>query len=319
MRIYPIKLYTSIAILSRMYYNIITITFIMEQKMELLQLKYFCHAAECENFSQTANKFSVPQSAVSQSIKRLEKELNIELFDRNKNKIELNENGFAFLNHISVALNEIEQGCEEIKRKNAEAHGDIKILIKNNRRYITDCIAEFKKKYPYISFTISHESVAKKESDFDFVISDAQPNGNFQKTELIKEKIVLSVSKDNPLSSKSIINAKDISEEKFISMPKSSNLFKYFNEFCKKQNINPSITIFCDDPFYIRKYTAINLGVSLFPEFSWKGLAYDETVNIPIENAPIRTSYLFYNASFANNNAPKLFFDFLMLKSSKNV
>ena len=285
--------------------------------MELLQLKYFCDAAESENFSQTASKFSVPQSAVSQSIKRLENELSIELFDRNKNKIELNENGFAFLHHIRTALNEIEQGCEEIKRKNSEAHGNIKILIKNNRRYITDCIAEFKKKYPYISFTISHESVAKNESDFDFVISDSQPNGNFKKRELIKERILLSVSKDNPLSSKSIIKAEDISDEKFILMPKSSNLFNYFNEFCKNQNINPSITIFCDDPFYIRKYTAINLGVSLFPEFSWKGLAYNETVNIPIENAPERTSYLFYNSTF--NNASKLFFDFINLKSSKKV
>ena len=283
--------------------------------MELLQLKYFCDAAESENFSQTASKFSVPQSAVSQSIKRLENELSIELFDRNKNKIELNENGFAFLHHIRTALNEIEQGCEEIKRKNSEAHGNIKILIKNNRRYITDCIAEFKKKYPYISFTISHESVTKNESDFDFVISDSQPNGNFKKRELIKERILLSVSKDNPLSSKSIIKAEDISDEKFILMPKSSNLFNYFNEFCKNQNINPSITIFCDDPFYIRKYTAINLGVSLFPEFSWKGLAYNETVNIPIENAPERTSYLFYNSTF--NNASKLFFDFINLKSQK--
>ena len=42
--------------------------------MELLQLKYFCHAAQSCNFSKTAEKFGVPASGISQSIKRLEKE-----------------------------------------------------------------------------------------------------------------------------------------------------------------------------------------------------------------------------------------------------
>ena len=42
--------------------------------MELLQLRYFCHAAETESFTVTAKHFCVPPSDISQSIKRLEKE-----------------------------------------------------------------------------------------------------------------------------------------------------------------------------------------------------------------------------------------------------
>jgi DNA-binding transcriptional LysR family regulator len=41
--------------------------------MELLQLKYFCDAAQTENFSRTAEKFSVPVPGVTQSIKRLKR------------------------------------------------------------------------------------------------------------------------------------------------------------------------------------------------------------------------------------------------------
>ena len=48
--------------------------------MELLQLTYFCDAARSENFSQTARKFFVPPSNISQSIGRLEKELGCALF-----------------------------------------------------------------------------------------------------------------------------------------------------------------------------------------------------------------------------------------------
>ena len=41
--------------------------------MELLQLKYFCDAAECENFSRTAEKYRVPTSNISQTVKRLDR------------------------------------------------------------------------------------------------------------------------------------------------------------------------------------------------------------------------------------------------------
>ncbi len=48
--------------------------------MEVLQLRYFCDSARTQNFSLTAKKFMVPPSAVSQSIRRLEKELGFVLF-----------------------------------------------------------------------------------------------------------------------------------------------------------------------------------------------------------------------------------------------
>jgi len=50
--------------------------------MELLQLTYFCDAAVTQNFSKTAQKYNVPPSNISQSIKRLERELSAPLFDR---------------------------------------------------------------------------------------------------------------------------------------------------------------------------------------------------------------------------------------------
>ena len=55
--------------------------------MELLQLMYFCDAAEEENFSHTAQKYQVPPSNISQSVKRLEAELGVKLFDRSANRI----------------------------------------------------------------------------------------------------------------------------------------------------------------------------------------------------------------------------------------
>ena len=77
--------------------------------MEFLQLKYFCHAAKTENFSHTAEAFLVPASSVSSSIKKLEEELGVQLFNRSSNKLSLNENGMVFLKTANSILNELEK------------------------------------------------------------------------------------------------------------------------------------------------------------------------------------------------------------------
>ena len=68
--------------------------------MELLQLRYFKEACESENFSAVANKYMVPQPSISKTIKKLENELGVQLFDRNGKKISLNGNGRYFYEKI---------------------------------------------------------------------------------------------------------------------------------------------------------------------------------------------------------------------------
>ena len=57
----------------------------------VLQLTYFCSAAETESFAKTAQKYGILAQGVSQSVRRLEKELGVSLFDRYANRIVLNE------------------------------------------------------------------------------------------------------------------------------------------------------------------------------------------------------------------------------------
>ena len=99
--------------------------------MELLQLKYFCDAAKTQNFSKTARNFMVAPSDISQSIKRLEKELSTSLFIRKANRIALSDAGDEFYKKVSVALEIIDDSMAELS-DNAKSR--IKICINTNRR-----------------------------------------------------------------------------------------------------------------------------------------------------------------------------------------
>ena len=96
--------------------------------MELLQLTYFCDAAETENFSQTAKTYRVPTSNISQSIHRLETELGVLLFDRLANRVSLNDNGRFFYTNIKSALTMIGDAKNKLCDID-EISGEIKILV----------------------------------------------------------------------------------------------------------------------------------------------------------------------------------------------
>ena len=124
--------------------------------MELLQLKYFCDAAITENFSITAKKYGLPTSAISQTIKRLENELGVKLFDRNANKVTLNEQGELFYNKVNSALNIFEDAKKQVCESNDEIPDNITLLIRTNRRVVTKAIERYKVKYPNVNFIIKH-------------------------------------------------------------------------------------------------------------------------------------------------------------------
>ena len=60
---------------------------------ELYQLEQLLAVSECRTLSQAAEQLHLSQSALSRSMQRLEAELQVNLFTRQKNRIELNECG----------------------------------------------------------------------------------------------------------------------------------------------------------------------------------------------------------------------------------
>lgn len=72
--------------------------------MTLQQLEYFVSAAHNLNFSKTAEMFFVSQSAITQQIRSLEKELKLDLFIRKNNRISLTDSGQVFMREAEQIL-----------------------------------------------------------------------------------------------------------------------------------------------------------------------------------------------------------------------
>ena len=243
--------------------------------MELLQLRYFCDAAELENFSRTAEKHGVPVSNISQTIKRLERELECELFIHAANRVMLNEQGRLFYESAKKALDALGEGKLVLADSKVSIAGEIKILVLTNRRVVTRAIEAFKQRYPEVTFVIKHNTGTSGE--FDLIICDEYfPDEDFDTTVLLTEDILLALHKDNPLAGRERISVSDLKNERFITMPDGSSMYTITNRLC--EGFVPNIAIQSDDPYYIRKYVALGLGVAFFPAMSWHGQFSDDVV-----------------------------------------
>ena len=244
--------------------------------MELLQLKYFCDAAETENFSKTAKKFLVPTSNISQSIKRLERELGVELFEHRANKITLADAGKRFYEKTKLALEMLEDAKNEVMGEGDDSDGEIKLLVFCNRRLVTEAIEKFKQDNPRVSFVLRHELEA--DIDYDILISDSCPHAYSERFLLAEDEILLAIKSSDPLCEKEGLTLSDLKDERFISMPRGRSLFSLTNSICQSAGFTPNVSIQTDDPFYIRKYVEMGLGIAFIPSCSWEGLFSDNVV-----------------------------------------
>ena len=80
--------------------------------MEIQQFRYFLAAARYENLTKAAEDLHIAQPALSQSIKRLETELGVSLFDRKNHRIELNEQGKLLKKRLIPILESIDNRVE---------------------------------------------------------------------------------------------------------------------------------------------------------------------------------------------------------------
>ena len=120
--------------------------------------KVFYYVASSLSFSEASKKLFISQSAVSQSIKTLEKKLGQSLFIRSTKKVQLTPAGSLLLKHIEPAMNLISRGESQLLDSSTLGLGQLHIGASDTicRYFLVPYLKEFHKKFPNVPIKVTN-------------------------------------------------------------------------------------------------------------------------------------------------------------------
>ncbi len=217
--------------------------------MELLQLRYFYDCARYGSIVKTAEKYMVPPSSVSASIRRLEGELENPLFDRTPNRIVLNENGIRLKRTLDKVFSDLDQAVADITCP-VDEH-KIKLLVRTMREKMTDHIIEYRQMHPNVvfEFIMSFDHVDYR--DYDVIIDiQSEKYADYNWFELQQEQVRFCVSTDHPLAGKEL-TMKQLKGQSFVTM--GGNIHAYIERACLDAGFTPNVVAQVNDITCYRK------------------------------------------------------------------
>lgn len=193
--------------------------------MTFEQIKSFLAIVKYNHFTLASQELYISQSSISKHIKSLEKELGVELFNRQHRNIRLTDAGEEFYKFAKKTMADYENILYEMKKHTCEESSSISIGVLDTMvEYgIASLIADFQKQYPFIQVDLIERSNHKiieylnnSTINLGFINSNYEHRGNLNLRKLINDDLVLVTSKQHIFSSKSSIDIFDTSKEKYI-------------------------------------------------------------------------------------------------------
>ena len=130
--------------------------------MELQQLRYFDEVARTQHVTNSAKKLNVAQPALTQSIRRLERELGVTLFERVGRNVRLTACGEALQKRIAPLLAALDELPEELAVVAGQQRAAVHLAIESASGLAVDAIAAYRSAHPDARFVVTQEASSRR-------------------------------------------------------------------------------------------------------------------------------------------------------------
>ena len=242
--------------------------------MELRQLEYFVAVAEEASFTRAAERVHVAQPGVSAQIRRLERELGQELFDRSGRTVRLTEVGAAVLPYARAALRAVDGTRLAVDELASLVRGRVAVgmVTACSTPALFDLLAEFHRMYPAVEISLSEANSSQlvlglRDGRFDLAligVGGASPAGLTARV-LLDEPLVAAVRRDDPLATVRTVTLRALQDRPLISLPVGTGLRSCIDDACSAAGLRPRITLETSNPGVLALLAARGLGVAILP------------------------------------------------------
>ena len=223
--------------------------------MELRHLRYFIAIAEEGHITRAAERLGMQQPPLSQQLKAMERELNVQLFRRKPRGVELTDAGRTLLDDARGMLAHLDRAVEATRRAARGEQGRICLGVTSTTPFhplVPRAIRAFREACPMVSLTVEEclsnelaERLQNESMDAAFVRTSLPGSTGLVVTPLLEEPMVVALPKRHALARDKTavtIAMKRLADETFILYgPPGTGMYDATIAACQAAGFNPRV------------------------------------------------------------------------------
>lgn len=249
--------------------------------MELRHLRYFVAIAEEGHVTRAAERLGIQQPPLSQQLRALERELEVQLFHRKPRGVELTQAGVSFLAEARAILGRVEHAAASARRTARGEAGAIGVGFTSSASFhpfVPRAIRSFRDAHPLVSLSLEEggtaelvEALQAERIDAAFVRSPIGQTSALAVHSLLKEEMVAAFPAGHQLGRKgsaSRLPLTALEGDTFIlyRRPLGPGLYDAIIAACRRAGFSPLIGQEAPRMLSTLSLVAAGLGVTLVPD-----------------------------------------------------
>ena len=279
--------------------------------------KVFYHVAASLSFSEASKQLFISQSAVSQSVKVLEKKLGLTLFNRSTKRVQLTPEGEILLRYVEPAVHLIQRGEAQLMESGTLGGGQLRIGASDTicRYFLIPYLSQFHKSFPNVHIKVTNQTSTKcvdllESGQVDLIVTN-YPNTHLperMKTVPIHsfQDIFIAGRDYYPDLLDKTISLRELLNYPILMLDRKSTTSEFLHQLFQQHQLDlvPEIELGSND--LLIDLANIGLGIAFVPDYCLKDQGNLFRVQVA-EPLPTRELVIAYNASLPTPQAARAF------------
>jgi DNA-binding transcriptional LysR family regulator len=248
--------------------------------MELRHLRYFIAVAEERHVTRAAERLGMQQPPLSQQIRALERELDVQLFRRKPRGVELTDAGAAFLTDARAVLSHLDRAFASTKRTARGELGRIALGFTSSapfHPFVPRIIRAYREAFPLVALTLEEsgtteliDQLRSEKIDAAFIRTAIANQEGLIVSTLLREPMMLALPHTHKLTRRAnkTVPLRALADETFIVYRRHSGpgLYDAILSACNSAGFSPRVGQEAPRIISTLNLVAAGLGISLVPE-----------------------------------------------------
>jgi molybdate transport repressor ModE-like protein len=249
--------------------------------LDVKRMRVLREVAKHGSFSAAADALYLSQSAVSQHVATLEREVGMRLLERGRGGPKLTDAGSSLVSHADAVICRLEEAERDLAAIAGLEGGELRLASfpSASASIVTEAVSQFAGLHPKVRLAVveaepeaSLPRLSAGDVDvaivFDYPAYPFPPDPDLEVIPLLTESMHVALSRDHDLANRESVRLADLAEEPWLCGVGPSSCSELVQQSCRDAGFTPRIAFESDDYNVLQGYVAAGLGVTLLPDLA---------------------------------------------------